>query len=255
MEQTLPISSSVKIRQNIAAGLLVLTDIFQLIRLLLPQLFIPFATTPQGATLLSSIVGVVFIVAWCILSSTASNKTTRIASIIILASALVGILLSLISLEYNGQYQFIAVVYFCLPLTKIYAFSILLKGYNNINVADRTWIGFIIAYIIASLFVSLSTYLGIFNTIDGYETQRQYNFLWSITWCIWNMALYILIAVAEFRVAKCAAFAGNYNSEPAPQGAYSPINKYFAATFITIPIVLCLLWIVYSNLESIESIF
>ena len=63
------------------------------------------------------------------------------------------------------------------------------------------------------------------------------------------------MAVAEFRVAKCAAFAGDYDPKPASKGTYSPINKYFAAVTITIPIVLGLLWIVYNNLEFIESIF
>ena len=88
-----------------------------------------------------------------------------------------------------------------------------------------------------------------------YDFMRQYAFYISFSWSIWNLAFYCLLLVAEFRVAKCAAFEGNYTSEAAPKGTYSPLNKYFAAALISITFVIGLLWVVYNNLEFLDSIF
>lgn len=251
MEQTLSTPKSVKIRQNIAAGLLVLTDIYWLIRIL-------FSLSQQVGTLCDLIVGVIFLVAWGLLCSTASNKASRIASIIIIVFTFTYTSLNLVSnpLEYMDILEYIYMLLFFKPLATIYAYSILLRGNSNITATDKTWVGYIILASIGVFAISLFYMeFGLIFPERDYDFIRQYNFSTSIGWILWNIAYYILMAVAEFRVAKCAAFAGNYSPEPAPKGTYSPINKYFAAVIITLPIVLGLLWVVYSNLESIESIF
>lgn len=251
MEQTLSTPKSVKIRQNIAAGLLVLTDIYWLIRIL-------FSLSQQVGTLCDLIVGVIFLVAWGLLCSTASNKASRIASIIIIVFTFTYTSLNLVSnpLEYMDILEYIYMLLFFKPLATIYAYSILLRGNSNITATDKTWVGYIILASIGVFAISLYYMeFGLIFPERDYDFIRQYNFSTSIGWSLWNIAYYILMAVAEFRVAKCAAFAGNYSPEPAPKGTYSPINKYFAAVIITLPIVLGLLWVVYSNLESIESIF
>jgi hypothetical protein len=251
MEQTLSTPKSVKIRQNIAAGLLVLTDIYWLIRIL-------FSLSQQVGTLCDLIVGVIFLVAWGLLCSTASNKASRIASIIIIVFTFTYTSLNLVSnpLEYMDILEYIYMLLFFKPLATIYAYSILLRGNSNITATDKTWVGYIILASIGVFAISLYYMeFGLIFPERDYDFIRQYNFSISIGWILWNIAYYILMAVAEFRVAKCAAFAGNYSPEPAPKGTYSPINKYFAAVIITLPIVLGLLWVVYSNLESIESIF
>lgn len=251
MEQTLSTPKSVKIRQNIAAGLLVLTDIYWLIRIL-------FSLSQQVGTLCDLIVGVIFLVAWGLLCSTASNKASRIASIIIIVFTFTYTSLNLVSnpLEYMDILEYIYILLFFKPLATIYAYSILLRGNSNITATDKTWVGYIILASIGVFAISLYyVEFGLIFPERDYDFIRQYDFSTSIGWSLWNIAYYILMAVAEFRVAKCAVFAGNYSSEPAPKGTYSPINKYFAAVIITLPIVLGLLWVVYSNLESIESIF
>ena len=242
MEQTLSTPKSVKIRQNISAGLLVLTDIYWLIRLI-------FTPSQQVATLCDLIVGVIFLAAWGLLCSTASNKASRVASIII-------IVFSFRYALHIDILQYIYILLFFKPLTTIYAYSILLRGNSNITATDKTWIGYIILGSIGVFAISMYyAGFGLMFPQRDYDFIRQYNFSTTIGWNLWNIAYYILMTVAEFRVAKCAAFAGNYSSEPASKGTYSPINKYFAAVIITVSIVLGLLWVVYSNLESIESIF
>lgn len=245
MEQNLPIPQSVKIRQNIAAGLLVLTDIYWLII----SIGIPLPTP-----LISAIIGVVCAVAWGLLFSTAANKATRVASIIIIVFVCLSALLTLIGGSIPAT---TTAIFHCIkPLTSIYAYSILLKGNSNIDTTDRTWLGMMMLSPIGVLILNGYYFgFGFLQLSTDYAFNLQYNLAFSTTWKIWNIIYYILIAIAEFRVAKCAAFAGNYTTEPAPKGTYSPINKYFAALLIAVSITLCLLWLIYSNLESIESIF
>lgn len=252
MDQTLPIPMSVKIRQNIAAWLLVFTDLFWIAAT---------ATSRFGVNLmgLSFYVSVVYILAWILLCTTASNKATRIASIILLASSLVKLVLEpFVSIDSTS----ITLVYYIFvsikPLISIYAFSLILKGNDNINAKDRSWLGYIIiagiGLLIVQLFYMVYTHLFSFEDYD-YQFHLQYFFSYGIGWSIWNIVYYILLLVAEFRVAKSPAFAGRYISAPAAKGTYSPLNKYFAATLIVLAIVVGLLYVIYSNLHSIENIF
>lgn len=251
MDQTLLTPKSVKIRQNIAAGLFVLTDIYWLIQMI-------FSFNLHFGNL---IVQAIFLVGWGLLCSTASNKASRIASIIIIVFASINALLSFLEasnllIYTSGIILSIYIFQILKPLTTIYAYSILLKSNSNIDDTDKTWASYIILVSIGVFTISLyNAGFGLMFPQRDYDFIIQYNFSTSIGWSLWNIAYCILMAVAEFRVAKCAAFAGNYSPEPAPKGTYSPINKYFAAVIITLPIVLGLLWVVYSNLESIESIF
>lgn len=244
MEQNLPIPQSVKIRQNIAAVMLVLTDIFGIIVL------VGLPITP----LITTIIGIVGATAWGLLYSTASNKATRVASITIIVFTLITALINL--LVANTPPIAIYVFHIIKPLTSIYAYSTLLKGNDNINAIDKTWINYIIVALIGTFAINLYNFgFGYMFPQRDYDFIRQYNFSVSFIWQLWCIAYYIFMAIAEFRMAKCAAFNGNYTTESAPKGTYSPINKYFAALIIAIPITLSLLWVIFSNLESIENIF
>lgn len=254
MEQTIQnnvatVAKSVKIRQNIAAGLLVLTNIYWMYRIIFP-------VTPEIDALCNLIVGVTSIAAWTLLCTTASNKATRVASNIIITFSLIATVLKLTIIGNPALSTYIYIFQIINPLSSIYAYSILLKGNSNISTNDRSWLGFLILASIGNVIINL-VFMGFGYIFPGrdYDFMRQYAFYISISWVIWNLAFYCLILVAEFRTAKCAAFEGNYTSEAAPKGTYSPLNKYFAATLISIPIVIGLLWVVYNNLEFLDSIF
>lgn len=246
MDQTLPTPLSVKTRQNIAAWLLVLTGILNL-----TQLFF------QYNFLMGLFIGIVNTIAWILLYTTASNKATRTASIIIITLSLISIVKNRVLNSNPSEYYItIIIVSILQSLITIYAYSILLKGNNSINIEDRAWIGFLIISNIGVLIINLFfNVLLLFTNIVDYELFRPYNFSNSIGWMLWNIVYYILVMAAEFRMAKCAAFTGNYNSEPASKEIYSPINKYFAATLISAIVVLGLLYVIYNNILSIENIF
>ncbi len=246
MDQTLPIPNSVKIRQNIAAWLLVLTDLFSIVI----TIFIMFGVNINTSVYQPA----VYILAWVLLCSTASNKATRIASILILASTLIYVVPWLFATP-----ELIDILYVYLmikPLISIYAYSIILRGNSNLNANDRSWIGFLIVFGIG-LFVTQLFSVGYRIVLVDYdiEFQRHYLFSNGLGWHLWIIIYCILVLIAEFRLAKSLAFAGNYVSGPAPKGTYSPFNRYFVATFITLLVVLGALYLIYTNLESIENIF
>lgn len=246
MDQTLPIPNSVKIRQNIAAWLLVLTDIFSIVI----TIFIMFGVNINTSVYQPA----VYLIAWVLLCSTASNKATRIASILILASTLIYVVPWLFATP-----ELIDILYVYLmikPLISIYAYSIILRGNSNLNANDRSWIGFLIVFGIGLFVIQLFS-VGYQIVLVDYDIEFQRHYLFSIGlgWRLWSIIYYILVLIAEFRLAKSLAFAGNYVSGPAPKGTYSPFNRYFVATFITLLVVLGALYLIYTNLESIENIF
>ena len=251
MDQTLPIPMSVKIRQNIAAWLLVFTDLFGMAAT---------ATSMFGVnlTVFSFYVSVVYILAWILLCTTASNKATRIASIILLASSLVNLILPFMPVDSPSSILVCNIFLSIKPLISIYAYSLILNGNDNINAKDRSWLGYIIVagigLFMVQLFYIVYTLLYPFGDYD-YQFHLQYFFSYGFGWNIWKIVYYILLLVAEFRIAKSPAFAGRYISAPAPKGTYSPLNKYFAAALIASAIVVGLLYVIYSNLHSIENIF
>lgn len=245
MDQTLPTPLSVKTRQNIAAWLFVLTGVLNLTLLFFQYNF-----------LIGLFIGIVNTIAWILLYTTASNKATRTASIIIIALSLISIAKTIVLNSNPSEYYItIIVVSILQSLITIYAYSILLKSNNSINIEDRAWIGFLIISYIGVLIINLFFDVLLYTNIVDYELFRPYNFFNSIGWMLWNIVYYILAMAAEFRMAKCVAFTGNYNSEPASKEIYSPINKYFAATLISAIVVLGLLYVIYNNTLSIENIF
>ena len=247
MEETLqlntePLQKSVKVKQNIAAWLLVLTNVYWIF------------SNATGVALLEGIlqpiiIGLTCIIAWGFLYSIASNKATRIVTIIGIVHLFINGISNIIPFICDYDYSNIPVVWFMLInillyLLSIYTYSTLLKANTNISNNDKTWIGIILIHFTFRL--SYFIFYCIYNINPTYITE--YNWLWLII--IFN----IFTLIAEFRFAKCAAFSGNYNPEPAAKGTFSPLNKYFVATLVAVAFILGLLYLLYSNVEIIENI-
>ncbi|MBR6601730.1 MAG: hypothetical protein IKK87_07800 [Bacteroidaceae bacterium] len=245
MEQALqfngePVPKPIKLRQDIAASLLVFTDIYWLIRLIAPLCGINLAISH---ILDSYIVYLPFLIAWGILCSIASNKVSRIASLIIIVFALI----MLMPIE-TSPLTF-AIFNIIKPLSLIYAYSLIIRSSNSISNGDKSWINTIIVFVIGGFFYTLFSLL--FKDIDmQYSVTNP-----SSGFILWNIITYLFLAVAEYRMAKCAVFADSNDSEPTSKGVYSPLNKYLAATLISISTVLILMFLVYGNVDAIENIF
>ena len=248
MEETVqlntePLQKSVKVKQNIAAWLLVLTNVYWIF------------SDVTGVALLEGIlqpiiIGLTCIIAWGFLYSIASNKATRIVTIILIVPLFINRIINIIPFICDYDYSNIPVVWLMLTdilllyLLPIYTYSTLLKANTNISNNDKTWLGIIL--ILFTFRLSCFIFYCIFNINPTYITE--YNWLWL------RIIFNIFILIAEFRFAKCAAFSGNYNPEPAAKGTFSPLNKYFVATLVAVAFILGLLYLLYSNVEIIENI-
>lgn len=232
---TEPIQKSVKVRQNIAAWLLVLTNVYWLFCNV--TRFNPLTGISQPV-----VIGLVCIVAWGLLYSTASNKATRIATMI-------GIVLLFITMIINTvatikPFYFSHSMMYIIPILWIYIYSTILIANKNISSDDKTWLIVLIVYKIFNLSIF------IFSAVIYRLTNMAHGFYW-----VWLVVLFnILCTIAEFRFAKCTAFSGNYNPEPVAKGTFSPLNKYFVATLVAIVFISGLIYLLYSNVETIESI-
>lgn len=249
----LSLSKSVRIKRNIAAWLLVLTNVYWLVTIITGNLFmeiIPYETMQSmlsgtdvylGYYLLQSvIIGVICFIAWCFLINIASNKVTRIISIV--AAFLITINVVQFAINYFSPDAFsngISLgVSFGVPLLWIYCYATLIRS-NNISNTDKNWIAFLIVLRIVNIL------LGVHRT---YGIPYDYNFQCNnIALAAWDVCVRILILVAEYRLVKCAAFTGNYNPESVDIKIYSPLNKYFAATAITVVIIGGLWYILYRS--------
>ena len=241
MEQSNQLPVSVKIRQNIAAVLLVLTDVYWILNTLGTLTGRLIGGTASTYVTILSCVFIINLIAWVLLLTVSANKPTRIACITILLLALGSAFLpalimtnTALTITWNSLYL----------LLKVYAFAIILKANTNLASEDQTWIKLLLVVSIPNFIVSLANVL-----------FPELPFTVCITWFIWCIIYYILVGIAEFRVAKCAAFTGRTDAEDMVENVYSPLNKYFAAVFITVPIILGLLYIISSNVNSIENLF
>ena len=242
MEQNLqlqvePIPKSIRVRQDIAAWLFVLSNAYMII-----AAFIPMAPFVNNA-----ITSIICITGWSILTTIASNKATRVA-------ALLSILFS-IATCIRGMFQipftWVTTTMLIIPMNLIwiYIYSLIIQA-NDIDNKDKVWISLLVVFQIMNTTSDLNFMIGQSMNLDS-----------SHVWA-WNLFLVLpfhiifggINIIAGYRLAKCSAFSGNYNPSHQPKEIYSPVNKYFAALLITTSI-LCGLWVIlYSCIDFIESI-
>lgn len=261
----MPASQSVRIRQLVAAILLVATNIIQIVFQLTQPLIIESCSDIEEFYTISIyhtvIVDIIFIASWALLCSTAANRATRIASIIAMAAAAISCCAELVSVKMAIDFfadvetsdamlalNTVLGIYtiFLMPLMWVYVYSLLLRANDNIASNDRSWINLLIIAAIANYATYLYSFVSSFVLGDS-----PYNIPPILS--SWATILLLVKCFAEFRMAKSAAFMGNYSTESA-KGAYSPINKYFLAMIIAVPIIIGLWLAVFSNADFFESI-
>ncbi len=272
MEQSLQVNAdsipkSVRIKQNIAAWLFVITNIYWLFTILVGNIFyyiipsdiieyfLPNNNTFHVYSILqSAIIGILNIICWIILLSIVSNKATKVATILGISLLLINIVFRIIELFNTDITIFFSIL---IQLLWIYVYSTIIQA-NNIEKCDKTWISImIINRIIAfSLLFNRIIFFAKIDNLENYQGDLfAFNFQYGNSLLLfWSFIFQILILIAEYRFARCIAFAGSYDPTPAPSKLYSPINKYFTAVLISATIASVLWTILYSNIESLESI-
>ena len=68
---------------------------------------------------------------------------------------------------------------------------------------------------------------------------------------IFNALMFILLAIAYYKFAKSDLFCGVFDDSPAPAGAYSIVNKYWAAVLVVIVLFSVAMYLVLSNADKL----
>lgn len=182
------------------------------------------------------------LISYVLLLQTKPNKPTRVALYILIGWWMV-------TTTYYISYYFAEVhetpvliyaiarcldVLFC--MCSVYTYGLICRN-NDMDKRDITWINI---YIIANI---LSAIYYIFNQISGfghYYTVIQTFFdnyvLWYQTgsYKIFLYSLMVLILIAHWRFAHCAAFTGTDEQKTPLQENYKPIGRYVVAVLVTL---------------------
>ena len=246
--QIKPTQSSARIRQIIGAVMIAATNILWLAYHIKITLFVDYskpvdARIIEDAVLIGAI-GIIFIIGWILLLTTASNKATRIASIVALTASTLS-LMSNMWLEYNyweratdSPYnETIAIIglvlsfftTFIIPIMWVYLYVTIIKANEDMKTSDRGWIHVLIIAKIAAF--SMNMYY-MFAPMILPEVILQPQFM------SWTLLAYIIVTFAEFRMAMSSAFNGERNEQPATLRTYLHLNRYpIAVAIATIFIV------------------
>ena len=266
--QTIPTQSYARIRQVAGALIIALSNLLWFAYYIKTIFFVDYYK-PGDERLMEDAtwtlgIGIFFIIGLILLCTTATNKATRIASIIGISAATLSLLANAYS-QYNmwlliteqtmgdglifigAVFSFITI--FIIPALWIYIYSIIIKGNSDMSRSDKTWMHVLILTKIGSFALYIYYIIApivVYNDSDYSYTQPTL-FTWTLLSCL-------IVCVAEFRMGMSSAFKGNYSDMPAEKGTYSPINRYFVALLIAAPIIVALWITIISNAEFIENI-
>ncbi|SEA82997.1 hypothetical protein SAMN05444145_10738 [Alistipes timonensis JC136] len=119
-------------------------------------------------------------------------------------------------------------------VVSFFAFSVILRG-NAIEPDTASWIGLLL------LEAMIGAVRSLFNVVGTVEPE-EHPFV-SFPGKVFLVVCIVLLIVAYVRLARCTAFSGA--GTDAPQGVYSPLNKYMAGIVVASGVTLAALWAVY----------
>ena len=267
MEKTLqlnvePIPKSVRAKQTIAAVLFmipcILGAVFFLDTLLQGLLGIEYYNELGQVSLGWRLYILTFhygpeIISFIILLTLASNKTTKIATLLFIMTEV--ILYFGVGIVGLGLY-FTSFVLFL----RAYAFSLIITNNKEvINNQDKAWMYLFCIILVSSLLNLITQSILELNQISwsDFLSWNSYrfsdNFL-NIGLVVFNLCINILLIISMFYVVRCGAFNGISTNEVQPQANYSPLNKYMLGTVIGCVVGAVLLAIIYGNVDAINEL-
>lgn len=117
----------------------------------------------------------------------------------------------------------------------LFAFSVILRS-NAIESGTASWIGLL-------LVDAMITLVGVLFGVVVIGIGPGEHPFGSLPGTVFRVVWDVLLIGAYIRFARCAAFSGA--GEDAPQGVYSPLNKYMAGIVVASGVTLAALWAVY----------
>lgn len=120
-----------------------------------------------------------------------------------------------------------------LVFASIFSFACILKNCTQLLGSARVWVQFIFCV-----------------NVLGIDIMQVYVMI-SPFYIIFNALVYIMLAIAYYKFAMSDLFSGVFDDSPAPAGAYSIVNKYWAAVLVAIVLFVVAMYLVLSNADKL----
>lgn len=257
MEQTLPLSGAetpckVRVGQTVAAVLFAVWLIWKvlselgLLQFLMQQDVLP--ASPVAGFVILAVARLFPVVGFALLIPGAANRATKTATVLLSAGSACLLLcmaacaLMLLTSEeitdfqLGQMYNYVGYADLAYAVVSLFAFSVILRG-NAVEAGAASWIGLLLVSAMILPVVYLFNFIAVrfmgpgehpFGSLPG-----------TVFWVVWD----VLLIGAYIRFARCTAFSGA--GADAPQGVYSPLNKYMAGIVVASGVTLAVLWAVY----------
>lgn len=237
-------------RQTVAAVLFALYLIWNVLRmtgLLYLMLQDAMLTSPVTGFVMSAIELLLPMAGFALLIPGAANRATKTATVLLSVGygctmlCYAGCALSLSAasgevthMQIGQMYAYCGWVSWACEVVSLFAFSLILRG-NAIEPDTASWIGLLL------LEAMIMPVWSLFNVVGTVEPE-EHPFV-SFPGAVFSVVWTVLLIIAYVRFARCTAFSGA--GTDAPQGVYSPLNKYMAGIVVASGVTLAALWAVY----------
>lgn len=140
-------------------------------------------------------------------------------------------------------------VFFIMLFAEIFSFGCILKNCAQFLASSRVWVQLILCFMMIG--VTDYAYNLMMDSIPVSVDFMQVYFKDGLFYGIFNALKSILLAIAYYKFAKSDLFCGVFDDSPAPAGAYSIVNKYWAAVLVVIVLFSVAMYLVLSNADKL----
>lgn len=270
MENNIPIPETsqpvrgVRWKQTTAGVLFVLTYVLTILADFAPQLF---DIIPIGGSEYRNLIDMsptyftdplFMLCAFLLLRPLSANRVVRLVTLVLaIAFGFLLVVRVLAFLVFSPdtyeslvpRSSIISFVSIALTFASIFSFGCILRCCTQLLESARVWVQFILCIIITNI-MNLIFNLLLVTIPDGVDFMQVY-FNLGLFYRIFNTMVFILLAIAYYKFAKSDLFCGVFDDSPAPDGAYSIVNKYWAAVLVVIVLFSVAMYLVLSNADKL----
>ena len=269
MESNIPIPETsqpvrgVRWKQTTAGVLFVLTYVLFIIANFAPQLLrVTIWSSEYGdITRISATIityPLFMLCAFLLLRPLSANRVVRLVTLVLAIAfgfMLVVRVLAFLVFSPDTQYAFflrqqlMGLFNIALTFVSIFSFGCILRCCTQLLESARVWVQLILCFTMIG--VTDYAYNLMMDSIPVSVDFMQVYFKNGLFYGIFNALISILLAIAYYKFAKSDLFCGVFDDSPAPAGAYSIVNKYWAAVLVVIVLFSVAMYLVVSNADKL----
>lgn len=256
------IQSKNNTKAHIAGVLLILTTLSGYLYHPLMVLIKPFQSLEQfylwGYCIVPIGMFLLALLSYALLLGTKPNKPTRIALYLLMVCWLVSTMIRMyIFLDYVYEIPtwlgYISFLELLLYVCSVYIYCLIYRN-NDMDKRDISWINI---YIISNLIGPLFFICFRFSDICGYQDICNRFFgdfvFWNSTgsYEMFSYCLMVLMLIAHWRFAHCAAFTGTDEQRTPAEENYKPIARYVVAALVALTLGSGIFFLLYHYAEPL----